>query len=357
MEYPTKFRSLHLVHWGAPWAARTGPPLPPAPPQAPTAGEGSGRAIVVAASRARRLIGSGGVRWGAVGVPERAEQATCGSVAGVAVPAVVSGRKRITVPHADEAGMEDDGLNYLGHMLAGSVAGMSEHAFMFPADTVKTRMQVSEMRQQPQYSSVFAALNTIVKTEGVAGLYRGVVAVVLGAIPGHALHFGVYEGAKARLGGSHTQAGKDSTGWQLMYADAMSGSLATLAHDGVSTPVDVIKQRMQLFGSRKLYGAGVTACARQVPRHHHLGTTLQTLPPSPLPPSLPPRHNPPLSLPPYLGMCALSHGNCSKHTRSIYKEGGFRAFYVSYPTTVAMNIPVFAVYFASYENFKKVTPV
>ena len=40
--------------------------------------------------------------------------------------------------------------------------------------------------------------------------------------------------------------------------------------------------------------------------------------------------------------------------RSIYVEGGFRAFFVSYPTTVAMNIPVFAVYFASYENFKKV---
>jgi len=35
-----------------------------------------------------------------------------------------------------------------GHMLAGSIAGMSEHAFMFPADTVKTRMQVSALHQQ-----------------------------------------------------------------------------------------------------------------------------------------------------------------------------------------------------------------
>ena len=29
--------------------------------------------------------------------------------------------------------------------------------------------------------------------EGVRGLYRGVSAVVVGAIPGHALHFMVYE--------------------------------------------------------------------------------------------------------------------------------------------------------------------
>ena len=64
--------------------------------------------------------------------------------------------------------------------------------------------------------------------------------------------------------GSHTQAGRDSSGWQLMYADMASGSLATLAHDGVSTPIDVIKQRMQLFGSRKLYGSGVVSCARCV---------------------------------------------------------------------------------------------
>jgi hypothetical protein len=81
-------------------------------------------------------------------------------------------RKRIIIPHADEAGMEDDGLNYLGHMLAGSIAGMSEHAFMFPADTVKTRMQVSAQRQQPQYKSVFSGFSTIIKTEGIAGLYR-----------------------------------------------------------------------------------------------------------------------------------------------------------------------------------------
>jgi len=57
-------------------------------------------------------------------------------------------------------------------MLAGSIAGMSEHAFMFPADTVKTRMQVSAQRQQPQYASVFSAFNTILKSEGLAGLYR-----------------------------------------------------------------------------------------------------------------------------------------------------------------------------------------
>ena len=103
---------------------------------------------------------------------------------GAADRATHSARKPIIIPHADGADHDDDGLNYLGHMLAGSVAGMSEHAFMFPADTVKTRMQVSVQRQQPRYTSVVAALRTILSSEGFSGLYRGVGAVVLGAIPG-----------------------------------------------------------------------------------------------------------------------------------------------------------------------------
>ena len=140
------------------------------------------------ASRARAtgtaLTGAGGyARWWCVGQGAR-WRARGASGGGVADRATHSARKPIIIPHADGADHDDDGLNYLGHMLAGSVAGMSEHAFMFPADTVKTRMQVSAQRQQPRYTSVVAALRTILSSEGLSGLYRGVGAVVLGAIPG-----------------------------------------------------------------------------------------------------------------------------------------------------------------------------
>ena len=165
MELPSMLRTQHLMHWGGPASA---------PPRTPPA-----HARRAPHSPEREVMPGGGalakVRAGVRGAHRGG---------GVADRATHSARKPIIIPHADGADHDDDGLNYLGHMLAGSVAGMSEHAFMFPADTVKTRMQVSAQRQQPRYTSVVAALRTILSSEGLSGLYRGVGAVVLGAIPG-----------------------------------------------------------------------------------------------------------------------------------------------------------------------------
>jgi len=215
---------------------------------------------------------------------------------------VVRRHRPITIPHIEENEFgEDDGMNYAGHMVAGACAGVAEHTVMYPFDLVKTRMQACPggMWVQ-QYTGVRQALSQVLEAEGVRGLYRGVGAVVLGAIPGHAIHFATYEAVKSRLGGSHTGKQNANSEWRQGAADAVAGGCATLMHDGVSTPVDVVKQRMQLYS--------------------HTSTSARTI------------------------LATAS---------AVLKEGGFSAFYVSYPTTVAMNVPVFAVYFATYERVKK----
>lgn len=42
--------------------------------------------------------------------------------------------------------------------------------------------------------------------------------------------------------------------------------------------------------------------------------------------------------------------DCAK---SVYKNEGLRAFYISYPTTLAMTIPFTAIQFACYESLSK----
>jgi len=74
--------------------------------------------------------------------------------------------------------------------LSGSAAGVAYWAVPFPADTVKSKIQTDSRFQNASFSSVF---KTIVKEEGLAGLYRGCAITCIRAIPSHALVFYFYE--------------------------------------------------------------------------------------------------------------------------------------------------------------------
>lgn len=57
--------------------------------------------------------------------------------------------------------------------------------------------------------------------------------------PAHALYFAVYEVSKEKLGGNRP-------GHHLL-ATAVAGAVATVANDGIMTPIDVVKQRLQVL--------------------------------------------------------------------------------------------------------------
>ncbi|KAI5078699.1 hypothetical protein GOP47_0006370 [Adiantum capillus-veneris] len=181
-----------------------------------------------------------------------------------------------------------DGLSFYQYMIAGSIAGMVEHLAMFPVDTLKTRMQMMREAHGSGPTLVGRTLMTILKTEGVLGLYRGIGAMALGAGPAHAVYFSVYEVAKENLGGNRP-------GHHPIVHGA-AGILATVASDAVFTPMDVVKQRLQLPGNAY---QGVIDCIRRTLR-----------------------------------------------------EEGIKAFYASYRTTVIMNAPYTATHFATYEAVK-----
>ena len=50
---------------------------------------------------------------------------------------------QVNVEHDVDAPLVCDGLPFTKYMIAGAVAGMTEHVAMFPVDTIKTRMQVT----------------------------------------------------------------------------------------------------------------------------------------------------------------------------------------------------------------------
>lgn len=161
-------------------------------------------------------------------------------------------------------------------LVAGAGAGFSEHFFMFPFDTIKTRLQSGEMAHRGK------TICGIFHRERFRNFYRGCVPVLTSAVPAHAAYFSVYEASKRATGES-------------LVGIAFAAACATLAHDTISTPFDVVKQRMQM-DSKQMYSSSLH-CAKEV----------------------------------------------------LTKEGS-TVFFRSIPTTLAMNIPHFTTYWIAYEK-------
>ncbi|XP_036796010.1 mitoferrin-2 [Oncorhynchus mykiss] len=177
------------------------------------------------------------------------------------------------------------------HMLAGAVAGIMEHCLMYPIDCVKTRMQSLQPEPGARYRNVMDALRQIVRTEGVWRPVRGLNVMAIGAGPAHALYFACYEKLKFSLS-NVVHPGANSH-----FANGMAGCMATVLHDAIMNPAEVVKQRMQMYNS------------------------------------------------PYRGV--------SDCVGSIWRREGPGAFYRSYTTQLTMNVPFQALHFMTYEYLQE----
>ncbi|KRZ74710.1 Mitoferrin [Trichinella papuae] len=172
------------------------------------------------------------------------------------------------------------------HLLAGAAAGTMEHCLFYPIDSVKTRMQSLCRCPEQNCRTPVAGLFSMVRREGFLRSLRGINAIATGSVPAHALYFTVYEKSKLVLTNGHLSSNP--------FAPGIAGILATLVHDAVMNPVEVIKQRMQVWGS------------------------------------------------PY-----KSSIECA---RCVYNREGVCAFYRSYSTQLLMNIPFQMIHFLTYEQ-------
>ncbi|KZC07995.1 PREDICTED: mitoferrin-2 [Dufourea novaeangliae] len=172
------------------------------------------------------------------------------------------------------------------HMTAGAFAGIMEHCVMYPLDSVKTRMQA--LTPGPGGGGGMGeVLIRMVRQEGLLRPIRGMSAMVVGAGPAHALYFSCYEFIKDKLLSSRTLSEFN------LVAYGVAGCVATLLHDGVMNPAEVVKQRLQMYNSPY---QSVTACIKNV-----------------------------------------------------YQNEGAKAFYRSYTTQLAMNVPFQMIHFMTYE--------
>lgn len=144
---------------------------------------------------------------------------------------------------------------------AGVIAGLASRLVTFPADTLKARLQVvgalesslsnSSSAQQPAATStpparkitgekrwgppVATAARLLWRREGLPGFFRGFGAVAVGTAPGQAAYFGGYECGKMIVPERYGLLG-----------DMGVGCIAQLFAGVAFTPIDIIKERLQV---------------------------------------------------------------------------------------------------------------
>ena len=132
-------------------------------------------------------------------------------------------------------------------LVSGAVAGASAKSVVAPLDRVKLLFQVS--REPFSLEAARRKTLTLVRTEGVRGLWKGNTAVVARVLPATAVNYAAYLEAKRRL---HDAAPFfAANAWACNFsAGAAAGMLSTL----VTHPLDVVRARLAVEPGRQTVG-------------------------------------------------------------------------------------------------------
>jgi len=188
----------------------------------------------------------------------------------------------------------ENDLTPLNRLNAGALAGIVSVVVTYPLDLIRTRLSV-QSTTNPQYKGIVDAWMTIVKTEGVGALFKGVTATVLGVAPYVGLNFMTYETMKAFV---KTNISPEPTTVQLLTCGGAAGAIAQT----ITYPCDVLRRKMQMQGFS--------------PDHP-------------------------------------VYGNTANAVRTMWRHEGFRGFYKGLIPNYLKVVPAISISFVTYEYCKK----
>jgi len=126
---------------------------------------------------------------------------------------------------------------------------------LYPLTVIKTRQMVGDGTVAGvKANGVFAIAKDVIKTKGVAGLYRGFGTVVVGTVPIRAVYLSTLEITKARA--RDACVALDLPPMAHGLADAAGGAVASSCSQILGVPVDVLSQRQMVQGVSVRAGDG-----------------------------------------------------------------------------------------------------
>ncbi|KAI5991251.1 mitochondrial tricarboxylate transporter [Pisolithus albus] len=163
---------------------------------------------------------------------------------------VKAGVRFVTYDHIKSLLADKDGkVSPPRSLLAGLGAGMVEAIVaVTPSETIKTKLIDDAKRPNPQYRGLVHGTVSIVKQEGILGIYRGLFPVMMRQGANSAVRFTTYTTLKQFIQ-STTRPGQSLPSGITFGIGAIAGFVTVY----VTQPLDVIKTRMQSLTAKQQY--------------------------------------------------------------------------------------------------------
>jgi len=133
-------------------------------------------------------------------------------------------------------------LWFAGNLASGGAAGATSLAFVYSLDYARTRLANDSKSSKKgggdrQFNGLIDVYRKTLKSDGIAGLYRGFVISCVGIVVYRGLYFGLYDSLKPLLPGTL----KDS-----FLATFLLGWGITIGAGLASYPLDTVRRRMMM---------------------------------------------------------------------------------------------------------------
>jgi len=131
---------------------------------------------------------------------------------------------------------------FVGNLASGGAAGATSLLFVYSLDYARTRLANDNKASKKggaerQFNGLVDVYRKTLKTDGIAGLYRGFTISCVGIIVYRGLYFGMYDSLKPLLPGDM----KDS-----FLATFLLGWSITIGAGLASYPIDTVRRRMMM---------------------------------------------------------------------------------------------------------------
>lgn len=172
-----------------------------------------------------------------------------------------------------------DPPSYKGVALGGVGTGAVQSLILTPVELIKIRLQVhqSQVHDKPERAESLlgprSVANSIFRSEGLRGIYRGLTITVLRDAPAHGVYFWTYEYMREQL-----HPGCRKSGQETFRTMLVAGGLAGVASWICCYPLDVVKTRLQAqLPSSPVQYNGIVDCFSKSVRREGYGVLFRGL--------------------------------------------------------------------------------